>query len=104
MEAATYSSSYIYASPADEEAVMARAPAAEAPMQVDMAECSDSTAMNSVPTSPSATYCEKCSGISVEGVMGKAPTTSGLICFMARATAALPDKRSLIILLPPLPS
>ena len=50
---------------------MARQPAASAPMQVDMAECSLSTAMNSVSTLPLATYGEKYWGISVEGVMGK---------------------------------
>ena len=50
---------------------MARQPAASAPMQADMEECSLSTAMNSVSTLPSATYWAKYWGISVEGVMGK---------------------------------
>ena len=35
---------------------MARHPAASAPMQADMEECSLSTVMNSVSTLPSATY------------------------------------------------
>ena len=56
---------------------MARQPAASAPMQVDMALCSLSTAMNSVSTSPLSTYVEKYWGISVDGVMGYAPITSG---------------------------
>ena len=64
-------------------AEIARQPAASAPMQVDMALCSLSTAMNSVSTSPLSTYVEKYWGISVDGVMGYAPITSGLICFMA---------------------
>ena len=53
-EAATCSSSHIKARPAEEVAVTARAPAASAPMQVDRALCSDSTATNSVSTFPSA--------------------------------------------------
>ena len=83
------------ARPAEEVAVTARAPAASAPMQADMELCSDSTGTNSVLTSPSATYWAKYWGISVEGVMGKAAITSGSICFMAKAMASLPDKRSL---------
>ena len=54
----------------DRVAEMARQPAASAPMQVDMALCSLSTAMNSVSTSPLSTYVEKYWGISVDGVMG----------------------------------
>ena len=42
------------ASPAEDVAVTARAPAADAPMHTDMALCSDSTGTNSVSTSPSA--------------------------------------------------
>ena len=82
-DAATYSSSYMNARPQDEVAVTARTPAASAPMQVDMDECSDSTVTYSVSTCPFATYCAKYCGISVEGVMGKAANTSGLICRMA---------------------
>ena len=43
----------------EEVAVTARTPAASAPMQVDMEECSDSTVTNSVSTCPSATYWAK---------------------------------------------
>ena len=49
-EAATYSSSYMNARPHEEVAVTARQPAASAPMQVDMEECSDSTVTYSVST------------------------------------------------------
>ena len=90
LDAATYSSSHINARPAEEVAVIARAPAADAPMHVDIAECSDSTGTNSVSTSPFAIYDAKYCGISVEGVIGNAPITSGLICFIAYATASLP--------------
>ena len=96
LEAATYSSSHMKARPAEDVAVTARAPAAAAPMQTDMAECSDSTATNSVSTLPSAMYLEKYCGISVDGVIGNAPITSGLICFIAYATASLPLILSLI--------
>ena len=44
-----------YASPQEEVAVIALAPAAEAPMQVDIALCSDSTGIKPVSTRPSAT-------------------------------------------------
>ena len=54
-EAATYIISVMSASPQDEVALIALAPAACAPMQVDMAECSLSTGMNSVSTSPLST-------------------------------------------------
>ena len=94
-EAATYIISYIRARPAEDVAVMARAPAASAPMQADIELCSDSTGTNSVFTSPLATYWAKYWGISVEGVMGKAAITSGSICFMAKAMASLPERRSL---------
>ena len=67
------------ARPAELVAVTALAPAAAAPMQVDMEECSLSTVTYSVSTLPSATYCAKYCGISVDGVMGKAAKTSGLI-------------------------
>ncbi len=82
-DAATYKSSYISASPQEEVAQTDLAPAASAAMQTDMELCSDSTVTYSVSTSPSATYCAKYSGISVEGVIGNAPMTSGLICLMA---------------------
>ena len=95
-EAATYSSSHIKASPQEEVAVTARAPAADAPMHTDIALCSDSTGTNCVSTSPFAINWEKYSGISVDGVIGNAPQTSGLICLIAVATASLPDIRSLI--------
>ena len=95
LEAATYIISYIKARPAEEVAVTARAPAASAPMQADRELCSDSTGTNSVFTSPLATYWAKYWGISVEGVMGKAAITSGSICFMAKAMASLPERRSL---------
>ncbi len=45
-------------------------PAAHAPMQALMAECSDSTVTRFVSTSPSATNVEYCCMTSVEGVIG----------------------------------
>ena len=87
--------SVMYARPQDDVAVTARTPAAWAPIQVDMEECSDSTVTYSVSTRPLATYWAKYWGISVEGVMGKAAITSGSICFMAKAMASLPERRSL---------
>jgi hypothetical protein len=95
-EEATYKSSHIKASPHELVAVIALAPAACAPMQVDIALCSDSTATNSVSTKPSATKEEKYMGISVDGVIGNAPTTSGFICLIAVAAASFPDSLSLI--------
>ena len=77
---------------------MARAPAASAPTQADMDECSDSTGTKTVSTCPSATYWAKYWGISVEGVMGKAAKTSGLIWRMAVAMASLPDRRSRLLI------
>ena len=44
-------------------------------------------------------YHCKNSGISVEGVIGNAATTSGLICFIAVAAASLPLNLSLILIL-----
>ena len=55
---------------ADEVAVITRPPAAAAPMQALIAECSLSTAMKFVGTLPSATNCEKFSTTWVEGVIG----------------------------------
>ena len=75
---------------------MALAPAASAPIVADIALCSLSTATNSVFTSPLLTNVEKYCGISVDGVIGNAATTSGFICFIAIAAASLPLKRSLI--------
>ena len=78
---------------------MALAPAASAPIQALIALCSLSTATNSVSTKPLLTKLEKYCGISVEGVIGNAATTSGLICFIAIAEASLPLKRSRIPIL-----
>ena len=78
---------------------MVLAPAASEPMQALMALCSLSTGMNSVSTCPLATKLVKYCGISVEGVIGYAGMTSGLIWRMAVATASFPDKRSLIPML-----
>ena len=86
------------ASPAELVAVMARAPAAEAPMQADMEECSLSTVTNSVSTWPSATYWAKYWGISVDGVMGKAAKTWHPAAHAARATASLPERRSRMLI------
>jgi hypothetical protein len=77
-------------------AVKDLAPAACAPIAADRALCSLSTGINSVSTSPLAAKEEKMKGISVDGVIGKADMTSGLICRMALATASLPDNLSLI--------
>ncbi len=54
LEAATYSSSHIRASPQEEVAVSALAPAAQAPTAALMELCSLSTGMNSVSISPLA--------------------------------------------------
>ena len=78
---------------------MALAPAASAPIQALIALCSLSTATNSVSTCPLLTNVEKYCGISVDGVIGKAATTSGLICLIATAEASFPLKRSLILIL-----
>ena len=58
-----------------------------------------STVINSVSTCPFATKEAKYCGISVDGVIGKAGNTSGLICLSAIATASFPDKRSLLAIL-----
>ena len=68
--AAQCSSSCIRARPCDEVAVKARAPAAEAPMQAAMAECSDSTLMNRASSVPSAHISESSSTTWVWGVIG----------------------------------
>src|SRR5664280_1540093 len=62
--------SHMSASPCDDVADMARAPAASAPTVADMAECSDSTGTISVSTIPLATYLANCSTIGVWGVIG----------------------------------
>ena len=68
--AAQWSISCISASPWDEVAVKVRAPAAEAPMQAAMAECSDSTLMNLALSVPSAHISERSSTTWVWGVIG----------------------------------
>ena len=89
-------------SPAEDVAVTALQPAASAPRHAESDECSLSTQINSVSTLPSATYCAKYWGISVEGVMGNIANTSGLICLIAVAMASLPESLSLILIsLPP---
>src|SRR5574344_901065 len=80
----------MYAMPAELVAVITRPPAALAPMQALIAECSDSTVTNSVSTWPLATKVEKSSTTCVDGVMGNAATTSGLIWRMACAQAPAP--------------
>ena len=54
LDAANNNSSHISARPADEVAVKVLAPAASAPIAALMEECSLSTGMNSVSTSPLA--------------------------------------------------
>ena len=87
--------------PHDEVAVSVLAPAASEPMAALMALCSLSTGTKTVSTLPSATKLEKYCGTSVEGVMGNAGITSGLIWRIAMAMASFPDKRSLIFILLP---
>ena len=70
-------------------------PAADAPIAADIELCSLSTGINSVSTCPFATNEAKYCGISVDGVIGNAGNTSGLICLKAIAIASFPDKRSL---------
>ena len=79
LEAAMYNSSHMYASPHEDVAVSALAPAAEAPIVALMELCSLSTVINSVSTWPFATKEAKYCGISVDGVIGNAGNTSGLI-------------------------
>ena len=76
-DAASSSSSHISARPAEEVAVIVLAPAASAPIAADIAECSLSTGMNSVSTSPLAINVDTICGISVDGVIGNAGITSG---------------------------
>ena len=83
LDAARRSSSHISASPAEEVAVMVLAPAASAPIAADIAECSLSTGMNSVSTSPFDINVDTICGISVEGVIGNAGITSGFTCRIA---------------------
>ena len=52
LDAATPKTSHIKASPADDVAVRALAPAAEAPIAALIELCSDSTVINSVSTKP----------------------------------------------------
>ena len=101
---AIYIISHINDNPFADVAVIALAPAADAPIVADIALCSLSTATNSVSTSPFATNVEKYCGISVDGVIGNAATTSGLICFIAIAVASFPLNLSLILIIqhPPL--
>ena len=88
------------ASPQEEVAVNVRAPAAEDPMAALMELCSLSTGINSVSISPFAIIVATNWGISVEGVIGNAGMTSGLICLIACATASLPDIRVFNIYFP----
>ncbi len=90
-EAAMYRISHISARPLALVAFMTRPPAAAAATQAVMAECSLSTATKFVLTCPSATNLANVWTTSVDGVMGYAATTSGLICRMASATAMLPS-------------
>ena len=87
LDAAMYTISVINAKPLLAVAVITLAPAALAPTQALIAECSDSTKIISVSTSPSATYFANLSIMGVCGVIGYAATTSGLICFIAKAAA-----------------
>src|SRR5487761_1964286 len=73
-------------------AVYARAPAADAPIETDMAANSDSTLMNSHGArSPLFTSSPIASMMCVCGEMGYAQTTSGLQCATASATALEPS-------------
>ncbi len=83
--------SCIRATPLALDAVITLAPETDAARQALMAECSLSTVTRLVSTSPSATNSENFMGMSVDGVMGYAATTSGLICLMASATAQFPE-------------
>ena len=67
----------------EEVAVKTRQPAALAPIAALIALCSLSTGINSVSISPFEIYVETNCGISVEGVIGNAGMTSGLICLIA---------------------
>ena len=95
---AIYIISHIKDNPFADVAVIALAPAASAPIHALIALCSLSTATNSVSTVPFATNVEKYCGISVDGVIGNAATTSGFICFIAVAAASFPLNLSLILI------
>ncbi len=99
LDAASSSSSHISARPAEDVAVRLLAPAASAPIAALIEECSLSTGINSVSISPFAIYVETICGISVEGVIGNAGKTSGLIWRIAYDTASFPDMRSLIAII-----
>ena len=70
MAEAIQSTSHMKASPAEAVAVATLPPAAEAPMQSDIALCSDSAQTYSVLTSPLATNSAKFYTIMVCGVIG----------------------------------
>ena len=98
-DAASNNSSHINASPAEDVAVKVLAPAASDPIVALIAECSLSTGTNSVSISPFAIYVETICGISVDGVIGNAGITSGLIWRIAKDTASFPDIRSFLAIL-----
>ena len=89
--------SCIRATPFALEAVITLAPDTEAPTHAVIAECSLSTATYSESTWPFATNSANFTGISVEGVIGYAATTSGLTCLIASAKARLPDVISFLL-------
>src|SRR3989338_2027480 len=82
--------SHIKANPAELVAVIVLAPAALEPTQADIAECYDSTQINSLLTIPSATNSANFCITGVWGVIGNAAHTSGLICLIASADASAP--------------
>ena len=79
--------SFMRASPCELVQVKVRAPTATEPQQTLIAECSDSTGMNSASSSPSATSSARCSTMWVCGVMGYAATTSTFAILIASAAA-----------------
>ncbi len=89
--------SCISATPLALEAVMTLAPDIDAPTHAVIAECSLSTATYSESTLPLGTNSANFTGISVEGVIGYAATTSGFTCLIASAKARLPEVISFLL-------
>ena len=88
--------SAMYSKPWLDVAVNVRAPAADAPMAHDSAECSLSTCTYSAASSPASTISERRSTTTVCGVMGYAEITCGRASRTPSANASSPERNRLI--------
>ena len=84
--------SCINASPCEDVAVYVRKPLADAPTQAEIAECSDSAYIIFAFNFPSATICDKFSGMCVCGVIGYIVSTAGLHNTTTSATTSEPSR------------